>query len=389
MLFKNILYIFGFLVFLEFIIFFILNILKSKIPWIILDKDEYPLFKKNKIKLFIKKTFHPVLGWNWKPFTKHEEKIFSKTNKIFFGKFGERVDKKSFKKYSFASFGDSFVFCRYVKNNETWQSYLSKYISTKGLNFGVGNYGLDQAYIKYKTTKFPKNVKKIFIGFVPETLSRCLCSWKHYHEFNNIYAFKPKFLISKNKLKFIKNPIKDINSFNDMNKIISKLQKNEYFYKEKFLKNKLSFPFLFTILRNPSRNLRLIFYSFISFLNIDNNKIYEFIIKQNCIENDNYYEKKNNKLLIEKLFLKFKKFSKYNNQKIYFLIFPQKHDLFLKKKNYHHFFLQLKKRFNVIDFTEIFRKYDLEKIYFPDQYGGHLTAYGNKIVANELKKKFS
>ena len=30
---------------------------------------------------------------------------------------------------------------------------------------------------------------------------------------------------------------------------------------------------------------------------------------------------------------------------------------------------------------------DINKIYFPDQYGGHLTPYGNKIVAETLFKK--
>ena len=85
--------------------------------------------------------------------------------------------------------------------------------------------------------------------------------------------------------------------------------------------------------------------------------------------------------------LKIIKNSKNQNHKLYFLIFPQKHDLLLKKKNYKKFFSSLKKNFNIIDFTEIFEKYDKDKIYLPDQYGGHLSAYGNKIVARILLKK--
>ena len=65
----------------------------------------------------MKKTFDINLGWDWKPKSKHQEKIFSKINKISFGKFGERNGAKLKKKnhIEFASFGDSFVFCRYVK----------------------------------------------------------------------------------------------------------------------------------------------------------------------------------------------------------------------------------------------------------------------------------
>ncbi len=85
--------------------------------------------------------------------------------------------------------------------------------------------------------------------------------------------------------------------------------------------------------------------------------------------------------------MKFKKYSKKRNHKIFFLIFPQKHDLFLNTKNYHKFFLSLKNQFEIIDFTEIFQNKDINKIYFPDQYGGHLTPYGNRIVAETLFKK--
>ena len=38
----------------------------------------------------------------------------------------------------------------------------------------------------------------------------------------------------------------------------------------------------------------------------------------------------------------------------------------------------------IIDFTEIFEKEDVDKLYLPGRYGGHLTAYGNKIVAKTL-----
>ncbi|MDC3135883.1 hypothetical protein OA433_02395, partial [Candidatus Pelagibacter sp.] len=88
--------------------------------------------------------------------------------------------------------------------------------------------------------------------------------------------------------------------------------------------------------------------------------------------------------------LKIKKVSKSRKQKVFFLIFPQKHDLSLNKKNYKKFFIMLNKEFKIIDFTKIFENDDINKIYLPDQYGGHLTPYGNKVVAESLiKKKFT
>ena len=83
---------------------------------------------------------------------------------------------------------------------------------------------------------------------------------------------------------------------------------------------------------------------------------------------------------------KINKKSKERGQKIVFLIFPQKYDLSLKNKNYIKFFKDNKKSFNLIDFTDIFEKKNIDKIYLPDKYGGHLTPYGNKIVADTILK---
>ena len=387
---KLVLSILAIILIFELILFLLINFLRFKIPWVITNKDEYPIFNKKKIAAFLNKTHNIHMGWNWKPNTTHKEKIFDKTNKIYFGEFGERKGFKSLKrKNNFASFGDSFVFCRYVNNNQTWQEHLTKFKNYKGLNFGVGNYGLDQIYLKYLNTKLPKNIKTVYIGFVPETLSRCLCSWKHYHEFNNIYGFKPKFSLYKNSLKLIHNPIKDINSFKDIEGIIDNLKKKEFFYKEKFFKYQLGFPFIYKFFLNPFRNIKLLYYSVLKICHINKNKIFEYIIKENCSKNDYYFLKRKNKLLIKKLMLKIKKVANNRDQKVFFLIFPQKHDLSLNTKNYEKFFVMLNKEFKIIDFTKIFENDDINKIYLPDQYGGHLTPYGNKVVAESLiKKKF-
>lgn len=380
------------LFFFEIIIAFLIKFFNKKIPWVISNIDEYPIFDKKKLTNFIKKTHDYKLGWNWKHNSRHQEIIFSKKIKILFGDLGERKNVKNIKlkkKINFACFGDSFVFCRYVENSKTWQEQLSGKIGYRGLNFGVGNYGLDQAYLKYKHTKLPNSVKNIFVGFVPETMSRCLCIWKHYHEFNNLYAFKPKFIINKKKLKLLKNPIKNIDSFNQIYEIIDKLKKREYFYNNKFLKHKLTFPFIFSFTKNFKYNFLLFYYSCLKVSNINRNKIFELVISKNCKENDKLYLEKKNQLLIKKIMNEANLNAKKNNQNIYFLILPQKYDLFLKKKNYHNFYSDLKKKLNIIDFTEIFKNHNIKKIYLPDQYGGHLSAYGNKIVADTLFKRIN
>ena len=56
-------------------------------------------------------------------------------------------------------FGDSYAFSRFVNNDETWESILENKINSCVRNYGVGNFGLDQSFLKFKRTKLSKNNK--------------------------------------------------------------------------------------------------------------------------------------------------------------------------------------------------------------------------------------
>ena len=58
---------------------------------------------------------------------------------------------------------------------------------------------------------------------------------------------------------------------------------------------------------------------------------------------------------IKKLMLEINEISKKRNQKIFFLIFPQKYDLALTQKNYKKFFMTLNNKLKIIDFTKIMK----------------------------------
>ena len=63
-------------------------------------------------------------------------------------------------------------------------------------NYGVGNYGLDQSYLRYTKNKNDK-AKVVIFAVGPETIRRNLSLWKHYYEFGNIFYFKPAYLLDK------------------------------------------------------------------------------------------------------------------------------------------------------------------------------------------------
>ena len=89
-------------------------------------------------------------------------------------------------------------------------------------NFGVGNYGLDQAFLRLKKQiKKDDKSKIILLGVCPETIRRNLSLWKHFFEFGNIFNFKPRYAKDRlnNKTILETNPIKSFNDYNNLKKI--------------------------------------------------------------------------------------------------------------------------------------------------------------------------
>ena len=50
-------------------------------------------------------------------------------------------------------------------------------------NYGVGNFGVDQAILKYINLPNNNEADHIILSFVPETILRVHSYWKHYIEF--------------------------------------------------------------------------------------------------------------------------------------------------------------------------------------------------------------
>jgi hypothetical protein len=118
-------------------------------------------------------------------------------------------------------------------------------------------------------------------------------------------------------------------------------------------------------------------------IKLNENKIYNFIIKKNVRENDYLYLNKAKTNLFKKIIYNFKKISIKRNHNIIFIIFPQKSDFLTKNKNYVDFYKELK-NIKIINMNNYFKNKNLNKIYLDDKYGGHLTKYGNEIVAKIL-----
>jgi hypothetical protein len=82
---------------------------------------------------------------------------------------------------------------------------------------------------------------------VPDTISRIVSVWKHYYEYGNTFGFKPRFVLKNNKLKLIQNPIDDESKFYRYHDFLDEIRNNDFFYRKKFRKEKISFPYSVTV----------------------------------------------------------------------------------------------------------------------------------------------
>lgn len=204
----------------------------------------------------------------------------------------------------------------------------------------------------------------------------------------------PVFFFKGKKLQLRKNPIINKNSFDKkkINKIIKLISKNDYFYIKKFKKFQFRKPYIISFFRNFNFNCKLFLKIFIFLLSRqkDKKKFLFPLYYQNNIESANklYAEKESTKLF-RLLIKRFKNNSEKRNSIPVIIIFPQKKDIeiFRKRKNYYCSFFNSIKDIKIVDLTKFLSKKNIKKIYFNDEYGGHLTAYGNRIVIKKIQQE--
>ena len=330
----------------EIFIYLIFDKLK-KSKWILTKKELSLLFDKDKFNKFKKINYDFELGWA--QIKKDNTINKTKKNVITYNidKKGYRSSKNKLKSNIITSFGDSYTFCRQISDEKTWQEIISKKKNIFVSNYGVGNYGLDQAYLKLKKTKVSKKTKVISFGFVPETICRIQSSWKNYLEFGNLHGFKPYCKLHKNKIKIKPNPLKKKHSFKDLKKIINQTKKNDRFYKDKYLKNYFFFPFTLSFLKNFNFNIK-IFLSFLFYPNKKNIKyfddyIFPFVMERNIEFSHKLYKEVYSANLLKSLISEIYKYSNRKKVKVCFVIFPQLYDIKKNSRiNYQSFFNKYK-----------------------------------------------
>jgi hypothetical protein len=205
-------------------------------------RDRLPRLTAGMVDGFYKHGFDAELGWSRKP----------NTSKKDLGRYPYSIDALGSRTnpqhehlpVGVATFGDSYTFCREVEDHETWQAFLAEDIGSNVLNYGVGNYGLDQALLRLHREWAAVRAPFVIVGVVPQTIARNLSVWKHYNEFGNVLAFKPRFCLEEGRLRLVPNVIDCRDKFFRLEQYLDHFQQFDYFHHRRFKREAFRVPYL-------------------------------------------------------------------------------------------------------------------------------------------------
>lgn len=109
-----------------------------------------------------------------------------------------------------AAFGDSFVYGNEVGNADAWAAQVEAEDSTiEVLNYGVGGYGTDQAYLRYLEEGDRLRPHVVLIGFAPVDLPRVVNVYRRFLSDRDLPLFKPRFALDEaGQLALVPNPMR-------------------------------------------------------------------------------------------------------------------------------------------------------------------------------------
>jgi hypothetical protein len=142
-----------------------------------------------------------------------------------------------------STFGDSFTHCDGVSNNETWQAIMESYDSNmEVINFGVGGYGTDQAYLRYLEEGSQYKSQIVLIGFMTENINRNVNTYRPFYFPKTSMPFtKPRFVIKNGKLSLIPNQMQRLHDYKMLllhpQDVLSEVAINDYYYQNHYTSN--------------------------------------------------------------------------------------------------------------------------------------------------------
>lgn len=365
--------------------------LKKGCPWIVTPADLDPAIDRRGLERFVEHGWDAEIGWVRKPHTAHDEAAKGGgTSRYHIDGTGARVSP-GFEDGPpiVLAYGDSYTFSRQVNDDQTWPHALSLLLGGWVANYGVGNYGVDQALMRLEREFDDHPAPVVFMGFVPETICRVTSIWRHFSEYGNIFAFKPRFVLDGNGgLELIPNPVDSPEKFHHIAEMLPWLKERDFFYARKFKPDMLRFPYLWSLWSSRRRNLPLMAAAFSDRLGGDGKKAFCRVMERNIALTAELYREDAPLDLMVAIVERFAGFVRAKGAAPAVVILPQLYDLKRLRAGDHYyapFVERLVGTYAVADLGPMFAEADDDAAYYiDDRYGGHLSAAGNDKAARRL-----
>src|SRR5256885_5239021 len=107
-----------------------------------------------------------------------------------------------------AAFGDSFVYGNEVVDSAAWPAIAERlFPGLEVLNYGVGGYGVDQAYLRFGAEGMDLAPQIVLIGFTTDDLRRVVNVYRRFISNREFPLIKPRFLLNaRGDLELVPNP---------------------------------------------------------------------------------------------------------------------------------------------------------------------------------------
>jgi len=151
----------------------------------------------------------PLTGWTYRPNSLRDDGGFT-INSASMRSLHEFTLRPEEDTLRIALFGDSFVAGAEVKDDEVWSHHLERLLIKAGanaevLNFGVGGYGMGQAFLRWKHEGKGFRPDIVIFVFQAENLDRNVNVFRLLHQGGVVYS-KPRFIIDEGSLALINSP---------------------------------------------------------------------------------------------------------------------------------------------------------------------------------------
>lgn len=376
----------------EGLVWAIVHGLRRGCPWLITARDLDPVIDRAGLERFFAHGWDAELGWIRKPGTAHNETgKGGQATRYHIGDDGARRNPGYEDRAPAAlACGDSYTFCRQVNDDQTWPHLLSRLVDGNVANLGVGNYGLDQALLRLERDYDRHPAPVVLIGIVPETISRVLAVWKHFSEYGNVFAFKPRFrLDAGGALELLANPAAERDAFLHIARMMPALQRDDFFHARKFTPDLLRFPYLYHLWRSRRRNVPLIVAALADRLGGDGKQAFCRVMERNIALAAALYQEAEPVALMVAITRRLAEFVRAQGAEPVLVMLPQLYDIRRLRSGDHYyapFLAGARESLRVVDMGPDFAADpDDGGNYIDDDYGGHLTDEGNRKVAARLK----